>query len=120
MRILNLVFCAYVQCKLVGTGVTAARRWRGSKEITHVQGQGSPSKMVGSEVVAAQCWSDCEEILYIQEQRRSPRKMAGGVKSRLESNPIPTRNAQKAQANLWTAGPRGSTETEIELCLSVS
>ena len=32
-------------------------------------------------------------------QRRSPSKMVGGAKSRLESNPLPTRDAQRAQTN---------------------
>ena len=44
-----------------------------------------------------QPWSDCEEIPHVQEQRRSPSKMVGGVKSHLESNPIPARDAQKAR-----------------------
>ena len=42
----------------------------------------------------------CEEIPQAQEQRRSPRKTVGGVKSHLESNPIPTRDAQRCQTNL--------------------
>ena len=37
-------------------------------------------------------------------QRRSPSKMVGGVESHLESNPIPTRDAQKAQTNLACTG----------------
>ena len=45
-------------------------------------------------------WSSCEEIPYIQGQRRSPSKMVGEVNSYLESNPIPARDAQRAQANL--------------------
>ena len=53
------------------------------------------------------CWSgSCvalkqpEEIPHDQGQRRSPNKMVGGVKSCLESNPIPTRDVQRAQTNL--------------------
>ena len=38
----------------------------------------------------------------------------------LESNPIPARDAQRAQTNLVPLGPRDPTETEAELCLSVS
>ena len=38
----------------------------------------------------------------------------------LESNPIPVRDAQRAQTTLCTPGPRDPTETETELCLSVS
>ena len=72
----------------------------GFGEIPHVQGQRSPSKMVGARAAVASHSSNCEEIPHIQEQRRSPRKMVEGVKSHLESNPIPARNGQRAQTNL--------------------
>ena len=36
-------------------------------------------------------------IPHIQRQRRSPNKTVGRVKSHLESNPIPDRDAQRAQ-----------------------
>ena len=72
----------------------------GFGEIPHVQGQRSPSKMVGARAAVALHSSNCEEIPHIQEQRRSPRKMVEGVKSHLESNPIPARNGQRAQTNL--------------------
>ena len=52
--------------------------------------------------------------------KRSPSKMVGGVKSCLESNPIPAREAQKAQTYLVCTEPRDPTGTETELCLSVS
>ena len=48
---------------------------------------------------AALCWSDFEEIPHVQSQR-SPSKMVGGANSYLESNPIPTRDTQRAQTNL--------------------
>ena len=48
------------------------------EEISHVQGQRSPSKMVGAGVVTVWHWSDFEEIPHIQGQRRSPSKMVGG------------------------------------------
>ena len=40
---------------------------------------------------------------------------------RLELNPIPTRDAKRAQT-LWTPGPRdpGTPQTETQLCLSIS
>ena len=44
----------------------------------------------------------------------------GGAKSCLKSNPHTTRDAQRLKGTLCTPGPRGSTEAEIELCLSVS
>ena len=55
-------------------------------------------------------------------QGRSPSKTVGGAKSRLESNPIPARGAQRLKQTLCTPGPRrptGPIETETELCLSV-
>ena len=54
------------------------------------------------------CWTTVDwrmldptkKIPHIQGQRRSPSKMAGGVKSHLESNPLPKRDTQRAQTNL--------------------
>ena len=69
--------------------------------------------MVGAGAAAARRWSDCEKMLHVQEQMRSPKKMVGGAESRLESNPVPTRNAQKAQTKLVRT--RDPTETEPEL-----
>ena len=45
--------------------------------------------------------------------------MVGGVKSHLESNSIPPRDTWSAQT-LCAPGPRDPTETERDLCLSVS
>ena len=90
-----------------GTGVVAAWRWSDFEKIPHVQGQWRPSKMGGAGAwlhsagaAAALVWSDSEEITHVPGQRRSPRKAAGGAKSCLESNPIPSRDAQWAQTNL--------------------
>ena len=33
----------------------------------------------------------------MQGQRKSPKKMVGGVKSHLESSPVPTRDTQRTQ-----------------------
>ena len=38
-----------------------------------------------------------KKIPHVQGQRRSPSKMVGGAQSHLESNPIPARDAQRAQ-----------------------
>ena len=56
--------------------------------------------MAGAGAAAARLWSNFEEISHIQKQRRRPRKMVGEVKSYLESNPIPTRDVQRAQTYL--------------------
>ena len=56
----------------------------------------------------------------------APSKMVGGAKSHLESNPIPARDAWRAQTSPskvligCAPGPRDPTETEPELGLSVS
>ena len=44
--------------------------------------------------------SDFEEIPHNQGQGRSPSRTVGGARSHLESNPIPARDAQRAQTNL--------------------
>ena len=41
-----------------------------------------------------------KKIPHIQEQRRNLSKTIGGVKMHLESNPLPTRDAQRAKTNL--------------------
>ena len=72
-----------------------------------------------SGVVPVLRWTSCMDILHVQGQRMSSSKMVGGANSPLESNPIPTRDAKRAQTNC-TPGPRDPTETETELCLSIS
>ena len=67
-------------------------------------------------MAAAWPWRDFEVMPHTQGQRRSPRKKVGGAKSHLESNPIPTRDTQTNK----TCSPGDPTETETELCLSVS
>ena len=91
-----------------------------TEEIPNVQGQRSPSRMVGARAAAVQCWSDSEEDTHIQEQRRSPSKMVGGAKSHLESNPILSEELRGLKQTLCTPGLRDPSETETELCLSVS
>ena len=100
--------------------MAAVAAWHGSdsEEIPHIQGQRSPSKTIDSGAAAVRCLSDYEEIPLIQEKRTSPSYIVGGTKLHLESNPTPTRNAQRAQTNLCARGPRDPTETETELCLS--
>ena len=87
--------------------------------IPHVPGQRSLNKMVGAGTAAVQCWSDFEEITPIQGQRRSPSKMVGGAKSHLKSNPIPTRDAQRAQIYLVCTRTQKS-HRDLDLCLGVS
>ena len=62
----------------------------GHGEIPHIQGQERQLRFAGGS----------EEILHVQEQRRSPSKMVGVPNWHSESNPIPARDAQRAQTNL--------------------
>ena len=59
----------------------------------------------------------------VQGQKRSPNKMAGEVKSRLQSNPKPTRHSEGSNKTLSARGPRDPTRdwgrSAFE-CLSVS
>ena len=45
--------------------------------------------------------------------------MVGGVKSCLESNPLPARDAQRTQTNLVCTRTQRPTEIEPEQCLSI-
>ena len=42
-----------------------------------------------------------------KKQRRSPRKTVGGAKLHLESNPIPARDAQRAETNFVCTRTQG-------------
>ena len=57
-------------------------------------------------------WSGCEQMPHVRGWRGSPGKMVGGEHLRLESSPVPTRDAQSTHANLVRPGPRRPTETE--------
>ena len=60
-----------------------------------------------------------KKISHIQGQRRSPSKMAGGAKLRLESNPIPARDTWRSQTKPCMHQNPRPTETEWDLPLSV-
>ena len=55
--------------------------------------------------ITTHCWTFVDRRMldptkkraHVHGQRRSPNKMVGGAKSHLESNPIPTRDTQRAQ-----------------------
>ena len=66
-----------------------------------------------------ECWIP-PKIGHAQAQRRSPNKMVGGVKSRLESKPHTCqRCSEGSNKTLCTPGPRDPTETEPDLPLSI-
>ena len=75
--------------------------------------------MVNAGVVAAQGWSNFEEVSHFQGLRRCPSKMVGGVNLCLKSNPIPTRNAQRAQTNLARTRTQRQTELHLSICVGV-
>ena len=61
-----------------------------------------------------------KKIPHVQGQRRSPSKMVGGAKSHLESNSIPTRDAQRAQTKPCVhQDSKTPRETKPDLPLSV-
>ena len=98
---------------------TEKKQWRALGEFWSVQGQRIPSKMVGPGARAAWHWSKFEGIPQFQGQRRSPSKMVR-AKSFLESTPYLTEMLRGLKQALCTPGLRDPTETETELCLSVS
>ena len=51
--------------------------------------------------------------------KRSPSKKVGGAKSPLDSNPIPTRDAQRAQTKHQDPETASPPDTEPDLCLSL-
>ena len=61
-----------------------------------------------------------DSVGYVHGQKRSLSKMVGGEKLCLESNPIPARDAQRAQTNLLHTRTQTPPQTETELCLSIS
>ena len=56
----------------------------------------------------------------MSREKEKPRKMVGGVKLHLESNPIPAREAQRVQTNLVCTRTQRPHRDGAELCLSVS
>ena len=57
-------------------------------------------QLTAEQPLTGECWIQPKIIPHVQGQRRSPSKKVGGVKSHLESNPIPAKVARRAQTNL--------------------
>ena len=67
-----------------------------------------PSWHLSTAMHSAGAVSGQEEIPHIQgQEQRNPSKMVRGVNSHLESNPIPARDAQRAQTNLICTRTQG-------------
>ena len=54
-------------------------------------------QLAAEQPLAGKCWIPPKKIPHVQGQRRSPNKMVGGAKLRLESNPILTGDAWMTQ-----------------------
>ena len=57
-------------------------------------------QVAAGQPLTGECWIPPKKMPHLQGQRRSPSKTVGGAKSNSESNPLPTRDAQRAQTNL--------------------
>ena len=75
-------------------------------------------QLTAEQPLTGKCWTHQKKDT--QGQRRNPSKMVGGAKSHLESNPICSRDARRAQTNLVHTRTQRTHETEPELCLSLS
>ena len=64
-----------------------------------------------------ECWIPPEKIPQVQGQRRSLSKMVGGAKSLLESNLIPDRDAQRAQAKPYAHHNPETPQRLSQTCL---
>ena len=101
--------------------MTQSDTWQGSRMCTHFLLQELQNyNLLLNSCLQENVGSHQKKISHFQGQRRSPSKMVGLVKLCLESNPITARDTQRAQTNLVLIRPRDPTETEPELCLSVS
>ena len=72
-----------------------------------------------------ECWiPPKKKKTHVQGQRRTPNKTARGAKSCLESNPIPTRDAQRTQTKLCAhqnpETPQRLTKPDLPLRVLVS
>ena len=80
----------------------------------------SKLQLAAEQSSAGECSISPKKDTSVQGQSRSPHKMVGGVKSCLESNPIPTRNARRAQTKPCAHQEPGTPqETKPDLPLSV-
>ena len=58
-----------------------------------------------------------KKIPYVQEQRSGPNTMVGGAKSCLESNPIPTTDAQRAQTKPFVHQDPDTPQRQSQTCV---
>ena len=66
-------------------------------------------------------WSVCEKIPHVQGQRETPQPYGRRGKITFRIKPHTRQRCLRGlKQTLCTSGPRDTTETETELCLSVS
>ena len=77
-------------------------------------------QLAAEQLLTGECWISPKKMSHVQRQRKSPNKMAEGEKSHLESNPpAHQRCSEGSNKTVCTPEPRGPTETELDLPLSV-
>ena len=95
-------------------------RWPSRSSCAHLLWELQNYNSLLSSCWLKKCWIPPKHNTHIQRQRRSPRKMVGGVKLCLESNSLPTRDAQRIQTNLMctrTQRPHRDWTRTVSECL---
>ena len=96
-------------------------RWQSRRTCTHLLLQELQNySLLLNNLRQENVGSHHKKIRHVQGQRRSPSKIVGGAKSCLNKTPYPSETLGLLKQTLCTPGPRDPTETEPELCLSVS
>ena len=80
----------------------------------------SPKRQLATEQsLTGECWIPPKKIPHVQGQRRSLSKTVGGTKSCLESNPIPARDAWRAQTEACVHQHLDTPQRLSQTCLLV-
>ena len=79
-------------------------------------------QLFAEQLLTGECWipHTQKKILHIQGQRRSPNKTVRGVKSHLEPNLIPARDAWRAQTKPWVHQDPETPQRLSQTCVWVS
>ena len=104
--------------KIRDTKGTSVVRWQSRRPCTHLPRELQNYNLLLDNRRLENVGSHRKEIPHIQGQRRSPSKMVAGVKSHLESNPLPARRSEGSNKPCAHQDP-GTPETGPELCLVV-
>ena len=77
-------------------------------------------QLTAQQPLTGECWIPPKKDMPRPRAKKKPQQDGRRGKPYLESNPIPTRDLGELKQTLCSPGPRDPTETEPELCLSVS